>query len=132
MLRCSYSCLDLISILSSFCMFNCFSLPIFLILLSLFSVWVSSFFPLSLWPFEEKHILWAPMTPCVVSYLYFYCLRCTFWMVIQAVGDAFNAGFYEEQVRLRSLPLLESRPKRFMRNMSAKDAISSKKVKTFC
>ena len=47
---------------------------------------------------------------------------------MQAVGDAFNAGFYEEQVQLRSLPLLESRPKRFMRNISAKDAISSKKV----
>lgn len=47
---------------------------------------------------------------------------------MQAVGDAFNAGLYEEQVKLRSLPLLESRPQRFMRNMTAKEAVSTKKV----
>jgi chloride channel 7 len=49
-------------------------------------------------------------------------------MIVQAVGDAFNNGFYEEQVKLRSLPLLESRPQRFMRNLAAKDAISRRKV----
>lgn len=49
---------------------------------------------------------------------------------MQAVGDAFNAGFYEEQVQLRGLPVLDSRPKRFMRNMSAKYTIGTKKVKT--
>jgi hypothetical protein len=51
-------------------------------------------------------------------------------LTMQAVGDAFNAGFYEEQVQLRGLPVLDSRPKRFMRNMSAKDTIGTKKVKT--
>lgn len=50
---------------------------------------------------------------------------------MQAVGDAFNAGLYEEQVKLRSLPLLESRPQRFMRNMTAKEAVSTKKVRGF-
>lgn len=52
-------------------------------------------------------------------------------MMVQAVGDAFNSGFYEEQVKLRSLPLLESRPERFMRNLAAKDAISTRKVWRF-
>jgi hypothetical protein len=51
-------------------------------------------------------------------------------LTMQAVGDAFNAGFYEEQIELRGLPVLDSRPKRFMRNMSAKDTIGTKKVKT--
>lgn len=49
-------------------------------------------------------------------------------MMMQAVGDAFNSGFYEEQVKLRSLPLLESRPQRFMRNLAAKDASGTRKV----
>lgn len=49
-------------------------------------------------------------------------------VMVQAVGDAFNNGFYEEQVKLRSLPLLDSRPQRFMRNLAAKDAISTRKV----
>jgi len=52
-------------------------------------------------------------------------------MIVQAVGDAFNNGFYEEQVKLRSLPLLESRPQRFMRNLAAKDAVSTRKVWRF-
>lgn len=51
--------------------------------------------------------------------------------MVQAVGDAFNNGFYEEQVKLRSLPLLESRPQRFMRNLAAKDAISTRQVRRF-
>lgn len=41
---------------------------------------------------------------------------------LQAVGDAFNEGLYEEQVRLRNIPLLESRPKYEMRKMTAKEA----------
>jgi hypothetical protein len=52
-------------------------------------------------------------------------------LTMQAVGDAFNAGFYEEQVQLRGLPVLDSRPKRFMRNMSAKYTIGTKKVIQF-
>ncbi|KAG0554790.1 hypothetical protein KC19_12G119300 [Ceratodon purpureus] len=52
-------------------------------------------------------------------------------LISKAVGDAFNNGFYEEQVKLRSLPLLESRPQRFMRNLAAKDAISRRKVVQF-
>lgn len=52
-------------------------------------------------------------------------------LISKAVGDAFNAGLYEEQVKLRSLPLLESRPQRFMRNMTAKEAVSTKKVVQF-
>lgn len=41
---------------------------------------------------------------------------------LQAVGDAFNEGLYEEQARLRGIPLLESKPKYQMRKMTAKDA----------
>ncbi|XP_024361602.1 chloride channel protein CLC-d [Physcomitrium patens] len=52
-------------------------------------------------------------------------------LISKAVGDAFNNGFYEEQVKLRSLPLLESRPQRFMRTLAAKDAISTRKVVQF-
>ncbi|CAK9203106.1 hypothetical protein BDL97_14G008000 [Sphagnum fallax] len=52
-------------------------------------------------------------------------------LISKAVGDAFNAGFYEEQVQLRGLPVLDSRPKRFMRNMSAKYTIGTKKVIQF-
>lgn len=48
-------------------------------------------------------------------------------LALQAVGDAFNEGLYEEQARLRSIPLLESRPKYQMRKMTAKEA-SGKRV----
>ena len=47
---------------------------------------------------------------------------------LQAVGDAFNEGLYEEQARLRGIPLLESRPKYQMRKMTAKEACGNKKV----
>lgn len=50
---------------------------------------------------------------------------------LQAVGDAFNEGFYEEQARLKGIPLLESRPKYKMRQMTAKDACVSQKVIEF-
>ncbi|XP_060959512.1 chloride channel protein CLC-d isoform X4 [Cannabis sativa] len=43
-------------------------------------------------------------------------------LISKAVGDAFNEGFYEEQARLRNIPLLESRPKYQMRKMTAKEA----------
>ncbi|XP_031488342.1 chloride channel protein CLC-d isoform X1 [Nymphaea colorata] len=49
-------------------------------------------------------------------------------LISKAVGDAFNEGLYEEQARLRGIPLLESRPKYFMRKMTAKEACSSQKV----
>lgn len=49
---------------------------------------------------------------------------------LQAVGDAFNEGIYEEQARLRGIPLLESRPKYVMRNMTAKEACGSGMVNT--
>jgi chloride channel 7 len=52
-------------------------------------------------------------------------------MTVQAVGDAFNNGFYEEQIKLRSLPLLDSKPQRSMRTLAAKDAISTRKVQYF-
>ncbi|XP_024363094.1 chloride channel protein CLC-d isoform X2 [Physcomitrium patens] len=52
-------------------------------------------------------------------------------LISKAVGDAFNSGFYEEQVKLRSLPLLESRPQRFMRNLAAKDASGTRKIVQF-
>lgn len=47
----------------------------------------------------------------------------------QAVGDAFNEGLYEEQARLRGIPLLESRPKNLMRKMTAKEACGNQKVR---
>lgn len=46
----------------------------------------------------------------------------------QAVGDAFNEGLYEEQARLRGIPLLESKPKYQMRTMTAKEACGNQKV----
>ncbi|XP_022762053.1 chloride channel protein CLC-d-like isoform X1 [Durio zibethinus] len=46
----------------------------------------------------------------------------------QAVGDAFNEGLYEEQARLRGIPLLESRPKYEMRKMTAREACGNQKV----
>lgn len=48
---------------------------------------------------------------------------------LQAVGDAFNDGIYEEQARLRGIPLLDSKPKYEMRNMIAKEACGSGRVK---
>ncbi|CAK9142526.1 unnamed protein product [Ilex paraguariensis] len=49
-------------------------------------------------------------------------------LISKAVGDAFNEGLYEEQARLRGIPLLESRPKYQMRNMTAKEACGNQKV----
>ncbi|GAB4851112.1 hypothetical protein Ancab_030406 [Ancistrocladus abbreviatus] len=49
-------------------------------------------------------------------------------LISKAVGDAFNEGLYEDQARLRGIPLLESRPKYQMRNMMAKEASGSRKV----
>lgn len=47
---------------------------------------------------------------------------------MQAVGDAFNDGLYEEQARLKGIPLLESRPKYEMRQMTAKEGCRTRKV----
>ncbi|KAH9682761.1 chloride channel protein CLC-d [Citrus sinensis] len=47
---------------------------------------------------------------------------------LQAVGDAFSEGLYEEQAHLRGVPLLESRPKYKMRQMTAKEACGAQKV----
>lgn len=55
------------------------------------------------------------------------CGEILTFLPLQAVGDAFNEGLYEEQARLRSIPLLESRPKYQMRKMTAKEA-SGKRV----
>ncbi|KAD4177944.1 hypothetical protein E3N88_26535 [Mikania micrantha] len=52
-------------------------------------------------------------------------------LISKAVGDAFNEGLYEEQARLRGIPLLESRPKNLMRKMTAKEACGNKKVSYF-
>ncbi|EPS62511.1 hypothetical protein M569_12278, partial [Genlisea aurea] len=52
-------------------------------------------------------------------------------LLSKAVGDAFNEGLYEEQARLRGIPLLDSRPKYRMRNMTAKEACRSQKVVYF-
>lgn len=52
-------------------------------------------------------------------------------LISKAVGDAFNEGLYEEQARLRGIPLLESRPKYEMRNMTAKETCGSQKVVSF-
>lgn len=52
-------------------------------------------------------------------------------LISKAVGDVFNGGFYEEQARLRGIPLLESRPKQYMRNMIAKEACVNQKVAYF-
>ncbi|KAH6776926.1 chloride channel D [Perilla frutescens var. hirtella] len=52
-------------------------------------------------------------------------------LISKAVGDAFNEGLYEEQARLRGIPLLESRPKYQMRNMTAKEASGNQQVVYF-
>ncbi|KAG5560132.1 hypothetical protein RHGRI_003429 [Rhododendron griersonianum] len=52
-------------------------------------------------------------------------------LISKAVGDAFNEGLYEEQARLRGIPLLESRPKYEMRKMQAKEACGNQKVVYF-
>ncbi|XP_057485771.1 chloride channel protein CLC-d-like isoform X2 [Actinidia eriantha] len=52
-------------------------------------------------------------------------------LISKAVGDAFNEGLYEEQARLRGIPLLESRPKNEMRKMKAKEAFGNQKVVYF-
>ncbi|KAL5982029.1 hypothetical protein ACLOJK_016097 [Asimina triloba] len=49
-------------------------------------------------------------------------------LISKAVGDAFNEGLYEEQARVRNIPLLESRPKQYMRKMTAKEACRGQKV----
>ncbi|CAL5395478.1 unnamed protein product [Camellia sinensis] len=49
-------------------------------------------------------------------------------LISKAVGDAFNEGLYEEQARLRGIPLLESRPKYEMRKMTAKGVCGNRKV----
>ncbi|KAI4342755.1 hypothetical protein MLD38_027340 [Melastoma candidum] len=49
-------------------------------------------------------------------------------LISKAVGDAFNEGIYEEQARLRGIPLLESRPKYRMRKMTAREACGNQKV----
>lgn len=52
-------------------------------------------------------------------------------LISKAVGDVFNGGLYEEQAQLRGIPLLESRPKQYMRNMIAKEACGNQKVAYF-
>ncbi|CAD5173263.1 unnamed protein product, partial [Musa acuminata subsp. malaccensis] len=52
-------------------------------------------------------------------------------LISKAVGDFFNKGLYEEQAQLRGIPLLESRPKLYMRNMTAKEASKNQKVVSF-
>ncbi|KAL8486372.1 hypothetical protein ACS0TY_023171 [Phlomoides rotata] len=52
-------------------------------------------------------------------------------LLSKAVGDAFNEGLYEEQARLRAIPLLESKPKYQMRNMTAKEASGNQQVVYF-
>ncbi|XP_047315307.1 chloride channel protein CLC-d-like isoform X2 [Impatiens glandulifera] len=52
-------------------------------------------------------------------------------LISKAVGDAFNEGLYEQQARLRGIPLLESRPKYQMRYIKAKDACRSQQVLYF-
>ncbi|KAH7522342.1 hypothetical protein FEM48_Zijuj07G0128200 [Ziziphus jujuba var. spinosa] len=49
-------------------------------------------------------------------------------LISKAVGDAFNEGLYEEQARLRNIPLLESRPKYQMRKMTAKDVCGNRLI----
>ncbi|XP_020258097.1 chloride channel protein CLC-d isoform X2 [Asparagus officinalis] len=52
-------------------------------------------------------------------------------LISKAVGDFFNEGLYEEQAQLRGIPLLESRPKQYMRNMTAKEACKNQRVVFF-
>lgn len=52
-------------------------------------------------------------------------------LISKAVGDVFNAGFYEEQAHMKGIPLLESRPKHFMRKTQAKETCHLQKVVSF-
>ncbi|CAM8918267.1 unnamed protein product [Rhodiola kirilowii] len=49
-------------------------------------------------------------------------------LISKAVGDVFNEGLYEEQAKLKGIPLLESRPKYQMRHLTAKEACGNQKV----
>ncbi|MQM17182.1 hypothetical protein Taro_050150 [Colocasia esculenta] len=49
-------------------------------------------------------------------------------LISKAVGDVFNEGLYEVQAHLRGIPLLESRPKQYMRHIKAKEACKDQKV----
>eukprot|EP00252_Welwitschia_mirabilis_P002647 TRINITY_DN12597_c0_g1_i1.p1 TRINITY_DN12597_c0_g1~~TRINITY_DN12597_c0_g1_i1.p1 ORF type:complete len:280 (-),score=58.48 TRINITY_DN12597_c0_g1_i1:54-818(-) len=52
-------------------------------------------------------------------------------LISKAVGDVFNDGFYEAQAQLRGIPLLDSRPKPYMRKMSAQEVCGKQKVECF-
>lgn len=67
--------------------------------------------------------------PSLLPWMDWYRKRYFFYFLLQAVGDAFNEGLYEEQARLRGIPLLESRPKNLMRKMTAKEACGNQKVR---
>ncbi|KAL4273258.1 hypothetical protein GQ457_13G005980 [Hibiscus cannabinus] len=49
-------------------------------------------------------------------------------LISKAVGDVFNEGLYDEQARLKGIPLLESRPKYEMRKRTAREACGNQKV----
>ncbi|GMJ05487.1 chloride channel D [Hibiscus trionum] len=49
-------------------------------------------------------------------------------LISKAVGDVFNEGLYEEQARLRGIPLLESKPKYEMRKVTAREVCGNQKV----
>ncbi|RAL54358.1 hypothetical protein DM860_001486 [Cuscuta australis] len=52
-------------------------------------------------------------------------------LISKAVGDAFNEGLYEEQAKLRGIPLLESKPKHQMHYMTVKEVSRNQKVVYF-
>ncbi|XP_068648033.1 chloride channel protein CLC-d isoform X2 [Aristolochia californica] len=52
-------------------------------------------------------------------------------LISKAVGDVFNEGLYEEQAQLRGIPLVESRPKHYMRRLTAKEVCRNQKVVYF-
>ncbi|XP_042450510.1 chloride channel protein CLC-d-like isoform X1 [Zingiber officinale] len=49
-------------------------------------------------------------------------------LISKSVGDFFNKGLYEEQAQLKGIPLLESRPKLYMRNMTVREVCKNQKV----
>ncbi|XP_078435555.1 chloride channel D isoform X2 [Wolffia australiana] len=52
-------------------------------------------------------------------------------LISKAVGDVFNEGLYEVQARVKGIPLLESRPKQYMRRVTAKEACKNQNVISF-
>lgn len=75
-------------------------------------------------------LLISKVSQHIYVFFHFMDIRESFLFIktLQAVGDAFNEGLYEEQAQLRGIPLLESRPKYQMRKITAREACGKRVI----